>query len=341
MIVSITVILTLISFFIWYKYGRDNLTVPVVTFKPPAGLNPAEAELAYKGKITYAGILGLVFYLANKGYLKIQNDFVRTIFWFEKIKDYDGTNFMEKDFLDMLFVHGKSFEPYSDAHIAYLMKYYYEFIKKHNEKKKVLFEKDSLNPTLKGITIFNFVTVLLFTLSYLFYKDNAILSIMVLAYLVQCFPILFIFSKFKLGRIGLILLFIFQGFMFAMMALFAMMLIGKDFPAFLTCLAGTVICGICMYHLPKRNRIGQNILGRLEGLKKFLETTEKHKLKQLVKQNTLQFYDVLPYIFVLGAFGHVADLLGSVMMSPPNWYVGEEFSMEQIKKAMGLLKFVV
>ncbi|MGL6023458.1 MAG: DUF2207 domain-containing protein, partial [Cetobacterium sp.] len=45
---------------------------------------------------------------------------------------------------------------------------------------------------------------------------------------------------------------------------------------------------------------GRQILGRVLGFKRFLETAEKNKLELLLKDNPAYFYNILPYTIVLG-----------------------------------------
>ena len=64
----------IISFILWFKYGRDEQVVETVEFYPPKGLNSLDVGLLYKGKAEKKDITSLLIYLANKGYLEISND---------------------------------------------------------------------------------------------------------------------------------------------------------------------------------------------------------------------------------------------------------------------------
>ena len=52
--------------------------------------------------------------------------------------------------------------------------------------------------------------------------------------------------------------------------------------------------------MPKRTKYGNEILGKIKGFKKFLETAEKPRLEAMVMENPTYFYDILPYTYVLG-----------------------------------------
>ena len=74
--------------------------MPVVNFYPPKNYNSAEVEMLYKGAATTDGLVSLIIYLANKGYLKIrEDDFGYNI---EQVKSYDGMNHTEKAFISAL-----------------------------------------------------------------------------------------------------------------------------------------------------------------------------------------------------------------------------------------------
>lgn len=95
------VVLAIISAALWYKYGRDDEVVQTVEFYPPDGLNSAELGYIYKGQAEKGDIVSLVVYLANKGYLRI--DECQSGFMFTKIKEYDGSNEAERIFFEGLF----------------------------------------------------------------------------------------------------------------------------------------------------------------------------------------------------------------------------------------------
>jgi hypothetical protein len=54
--------------------------------------------------------------------------------------------------------------------------------------------------------------------------------------------------------------------------------------------------------MPKRTSYGNEMLGKIKGLKKFFVTTEKDKLEELVMKDPAYFYNILPYTYVLGIY---------------------------------------
>ena len=61
------------------------------------------------------------------------------------------------------------------------------------------------------------------------------------------------------------------------------------------CLLTYILCPFLEY----RTKEGQFVVGRLLGLKKYLEVTEKEKIEMLIKENPEYFYNIIPYAYVL------------------------------------------
>lgn len=99
----------LITYRIWEKYGKDDEVVETVEFYPPEGYNSAEVGFLYEGSADTQSIISLLIYLADKGYLKIEEieEQVALIkskgFKITKLKEYDGNNENEKIFFEGLF----------------------------------------------------------------------------------------------------------------------------------------------------------------------------------------------------------------------------------------------
>ena len=69
----IPIIFLAIAILLWYKFGRDDQVVETVEFYPPQGLNSLDVGFLYKGKAENKDITSLLIFLANKGYLEINN----------------------------------------------------------------------------------------------------------------------------------------------------------------------------------------------------------------------------------------------------------------------------
>ena len=74
----------------------------------------------------------------------------------------------------------------------------------------------------------------------------------------------------------------------------------------------------CLKKLSKRTKYGLEILGKIKGFKKFLETAEKGKLESLVSQNPSYFYDILPFMYVLGISNKWIEQIENITLKEEN-----------------------
>lgn len=108
-VIILCAIFVLIADRLWTKYGKDEQVVETVEFYPPEGYNSAEIGFLYNGSADTKGIISLLIYLANQGYLKIEETEEQGMFSkskgfrITKIKEYDGNNEYERLFFNGLF----------------------------------------------------------------------------------------------------------------------------------------------------------------------------------------------------------------------------------------------
>ena len=108
-VIILCLVFVLIADVLWTKYGKDEQVVETVEFYPPEGYNSAEVGFLYNGSADTKGVISLLIYLANKGYLKIEEIEEKALFStskgfkITKLKDYDGSNESERLFFDGLF----------------------------------------------------------------------------------------------------------------------------------------------------------------------------------------------------------------------------------------------
>lgn len=113
-VIVLCIISVIAGYVLWRKYGKDEPVVETVEFYPPKGYNSAEVGFLYNGSADTKGIISLLIYLANKGYLKIEEIEEEGIFSksksfrITKIKDYKGNNEYERIFLEGLFKNSRA-----------------------------------------------------------------------------------------------------------------------------------------------------------------------------------------------------------------------------------------
>ncbi|MDE6505761.1 MAG: DUF2207 domain-containing protein, partial [Eubacterium sp.] len=75
----------------------------------------------------------------------------------------------------------------------------------------------------------------------------------------------------------------------------------------------------------RRTEKGHEMLQKITGFKKFLETAEKERLEALVYENPEYYYDILPYAYVLGVSDAWTKNFEGIELEPPQWYGGSMF----------------
>lgn len=104
-LVALVVLLCAILF--WFT-GKEDKVIPVISFEPPEGYNPLDVAFVEKEAVSNTDMAALLIYLANKGYLRIEQNKGKDSFSMTKIKDYDGDNNIEALYMKGLFRRGNT-----------------------------------------------------------------------------------------------------------------------------------------------------------------------------------------------------------------------------------------
>ncbi len=319
----IMILLTFFCWLIWFIVGRDEHVIPVVNFYPPDGYTSAEAEVLYKGAASEKGLVSLIVWLANKGYIKIVEQGVS--YSIEKIKDYDGDNENVNAFLTSLIPNGSTVSRASleSSHVFY--KECEEIIKNINKTKDLIFYKDSISWGFK-------LPMLLCLLSLVVLE--ALLAVNFnIVFLIGNFPLLLFpiiaccifITSFKRSPIFITLWALGFGGIPLAILLSSVVFSATASPILFLGILCIIVSGICFYQLPKRNAIGNKELGRLLGFKKFLETVELPRVKMLVDENPNYCFDVLPYLYIFDLSDKWISKFETFFKEPPDWYSGNNF----------------
>lgn len=335
--IVLPLLFVLITYLLWNKFGKGKRVIETVEFYPPQGFNSAEVGFLYKGKVENEDVISLLIYLANKGYIKIVEIEERYLFSTSKKfkiikqKEYDGNNPSEAVFLKGLFPSKTS----SDGAIEEVTEddLYDNFyitlniIKEKintNENKEKIFEKSSLGKRACIIAMM-IITYLLITINPIIELGDEIYKTMLLflmIFTVLGFSASVVLYKEKIKIFGIIVGLIFCGIPLAFTVL---PLLLEDSIYLITYIIG-LICIFVMFLLykamPKRTQYGNEMLGKIRGFKKFLETAEKQKLDAMVMENPTYFYDILPFTYVLGVSDKWIKKFETISLQAPSWYDG-------------------
>lgn len=87
-VLALPVVVFVLLFLLWRKYGRDpELGTVVPQYEPPAGLSPVEIQFVKKGKIDFSALGAQIIEFANLGYLNIKKIKIEIPFFSDK-EDY-------------------------------------------------------------------------------------------------------------------------------------------------------------------------------------------------------------------------------------------------------------
>jgi len=337
-----------LSFYWWLRYGKDDQVIETVEFYPPSGYNSAEVGFLYKGRAEANDVISLMVYLANQGYIRINEIEVNSLFGkkpsfsITSLKPYDGNNPVEAAFLEGLFTKANRLNTFilqdfkqddpNTVTAANLQNTFYKTLNeiitslnKRENRYKIL-EKTSLN---RGwpIILMVVVTFLMITYRPVVEYEGAGALIFALIFPTIGFSVLFglVFGKTALPVkiFGFVWGMGFGGIPWSFLVLPALL---QDPIYLVTYLVGLACIALMMLFfslMPKRNQYGLEILGKLRGLRTFLQTAEKEKLEALVHQTPTYFYDILPFTYVLGVSDEWIKQFESITLEPPQWYHGQ------------------
>ena len=341
--IIVPLICLFITFAIWMKYGKDNEVIEVVEFYPPEGFNSLDIAYLYKGEADSEDVTSLLVYLANCGYIKIVETEHKALFSkvndfkIIKLKEYDGNDANEREFLDGLFKKKKRrkdsdgdevFEVTLDDLEDRFYKVVNRILKNVNckENKNKIFES---NAKWKSAAVIAMIVVSLIAMILVPTLDygsgfELIITIVLIGFYTPFYAV-----GLADGMPLPIRLFWLGFTMFHSSVFFMAMPIGQalmyDSNYLLLFLIG-VVCIVFMIflfkHLPKRTKYGNDILGKILGFKRFLEVAEKEKLESMVLSNPTYFYDILPYTYVLGISDSWINKFEAINTVSPDWYSG-------------------
>ncbi len=351
--IAICIACVIVAYVIWKKYGKDDEVIETVEFYPPEGYNSAEVGYLYKGSASNEAVISLLVYLANKGYLKIEevegkdirakglekdNEFnviffngksVANQFKLIKLKEYDGENEYEKMFFEGLFESAKTNE--NNEEYVTSSSLFNKFYKTLNSIKKKLESKSNKNQLFissasKKIKWILFMIIAIFVLI----TVVPILQFDVMLIFAIIFPVIgfgvligSILDIIKIPKTFAIL----WGTMFGgipLIVLLSLALSGIDnyLPMYLVAILTIIVLVFFAKIMPKRTKLATELLGKIRGFRNFLNIAEKEELEKFVNDDPQYFYNILPYTYALGVSDIWMKKFETLAMQAPDWYVG-------------------
>ena len=319
-------ILTIAIIILFVRYKKKEPIVDVVEFSAPDNLTPTEAGFIYDGATQGKDLASLIVYWADKGYLNIIDNGNKNC-ELKKVNNLPETaKIHEKIYFNSLFENRETVQIKNLG------------IKEGNA---ALSAKKSVDST-KNIYFLN-------TGKYIF----QILNFLVLAFNIACgLRLGFEAHSFWLGTsriaIAIVICLIINSRLINIELEKTKKLITRVFKYILYSLVFigsylvnilytetycdpmlsrfyfiilSIILFITIAHLEYRTKKGREILGKLNGLKRYIELAEKDRLEALVKDDPKIFYHILPYAYVLGVSDIYIKKFENIPIASPEFVV--------------------
>lgn len=326
-------LLTLISFLLWYVYGQDDRVPAIVSQNPPRGINAAEAELIHSGNLTDKGLIAMIISLANRGYLAINT--VGKNFTLIKMKNYTGRNLFVKHIMQALFAD-KDIAESSDLKSSGKFYSKWEKILDLSEEPDTLqrfYRKSGAQYLRRAVMlaclIGNFLLTLFVLRDYVLSEGYLLIAALVL---VTGFIGIKLFFR-KTSLIAKIIGGVFLLYAIGLLWLSHSPDIQKeDILQIIIGIGCTLISLVCFMQMPCPNAIGRLYRGQLFGLKNFIKFADKESVEKTLRNNPSYFYKILPYAYVLGLNGEWLKLFDGVEIPIPLWAENDNFKIKNFMR---------
>ena len=328
----ICIVLAAVLLALWMIFGRDKGIIPTVEFYPPAGLTPAEVGLIADGTLDKGDLVSLIIYFADKGYLTIEQTGKKK-FAFRKANDIDSS---EKKFAKILYdgiFENRDYVEMDDLGESFGEAYMASYAALSTMYRKSKNRQTTLSSTvcrIIALVISVAMPAVIGTFAGLYNGDFYSLIVggafgtpvilVMLAMILSTKDKEYVFSKAKKIR-----RFIIFGVINLAMVLVCAFMIYLDTTS-IACAAIFAVCmaacelSACM--MGKRTDYSVELMGKILGLRNFIETAEADRINALVEQDPSYYYNILPYAYVLGVTDKWAKNFEKINIQPPSWYYG-------------------
>lgn len=353
-ITSALLLIGIITIFVLrFTMGRNPRIVQTVEFNPPDDLSPIEIGYVVDGYVDKKDVSSCLFYLANKGYIKIrQNGSGRDDFEFEMTAHPTNEIKAQKLFFDGIFGKGASKGTISLGKIVdkeeigtrlgdEVLKIIGAVESKFLRKNTVYSAASEKANTISNAIFFTMNFIVLFAFGvYAGLQTQDITALMVqigimtivsgfMTYVVNKIVKIY-YCRLSEKKVKTVLKFIGIGAIYLLASgIITYMTAAADFSIndpkvyFMYWLI-LIISPILMCGMRSRTKENANLVGRILGFKNFIATAELAKLEELVEEDPNYFYNILPYAYVFGLTRKWASKFDNIIkFEEPDWYVAD------------------
>jgi len=328
-------LMSLIIALVFLKFGKDDKPVETVEFNPIDGLSSAQSGFIYDGMVDTKDVISLIVEWAYKGYLSITEHENSKAFTLTLLKEIDASEIRaEKTLFHDLFLNRTEVSS-SDLQKTFyvsmtnakqdILRHFQGNASRHIYSNvssffKVLFAFLGLIPL--GLVVTSQIYVNTYRMDYAFIAGALTFILgsglsLLWIYMVKRWPSMKLASR-GAAFTGLSLISV----LFALLLTLVSLGLGLVWWKVGIALGLSALNVAFVSVMDRRTALGVSYLGKLQGLKNFIEVAEKDKLEQLVHEDPTYFYKILPYAYVLNVSDVWSKKFESIAIEQPSWYVG-------------------
>ena len=310
---------------LWVAVGRDKAVIKPVEFYPPDKMDPLQVAYIANDKVEPKDTAAMFMYFANKGYLKvIQEDKKR--FRLEYLKAIaDEEKLHAKSIFHDLFDGGRK-----SVDLKKLPDGLGETVAKIGKDVEASFGENARAFTTgskvgRGIgTVICLVLPLIAGLActYIGFGGLGIAVLTtVIALLIGLFSRKLIRSADGFGGKKKPAKLIINAIILLALILAQTVILFLDFPLLAAVFLGAMLIAL-VSTMFVRQRVNNDIYGRVLGFRDFIKTAEYDRLKMLSEEDPEYFFNIMPYAYVFGMSNKWADKFANFHIPKPSWYYG-------------------
>lgn len=329
-----TVVITLISVGLFFRFGKDDEVVVTVEFAAPPGLDSAAVGYIVDACADQKDILSLIMDWASRGFIKIHEDENHHL-KLEKLRpmETDDTKPYERIFFRAIFKN-KDLVDEKDLQSVTVGKGLLQACKSlsnyFHTKSRRIFTGSSIALQIVMCLMVALPSGLCVMASlYMHYgmMEMTFPALIIIIFAIAAgVPWIFLMRKrYVMKRHHYLLLwglcFFFHAIIIAI-SIILMMVMGTEYRLLYAgiYLVAQIIQITVLMFMDKRTKQGNRWLGQILGLRDFILHCEKDRIELLAKENPSAFFDVLPYAYVLGVSDVWAEKFEDLIIPQPDWY---------------------
>ena len=313
----------ILSFVMYMRVKQRKNIVKTVEFHAPNGITPAEAKYVLFGSIGNSDIISTLIYLAYRGYMSISDtkeDYI--------LKKKSNLKKNEKKYVARFF--NSIFDNKEEITMNELSStdYFYSEICNAKDSVEAMYSGEKAVMNKKSIEGYFITGILTIIIGFVFLKFcsemkgeyglifvGIIYSILNIIIMI----LIFVYNRGKYLRksnaimISIIIVFILINA--GLISYFFMDIIYANIFSIIY-----ILISMIAINMLSRTDYNISLLGGIIGFKEFIEKVELQKLKLLVEENPMYFYEILPYAYVFGLSDKWIKKFAEIDIPKPDWY---------------------